>query len=142
MALDELRQVLAKAVVELRSTQAALAEADHEREALRKAFDAEKTQHQVALAPVPAARHLLPFSRPQDKELLMDFGFGVMLLLAALTFLLAAVLQCFSLRKHEELIARLERLQGSRTPPRDEPPSYWSTKDLLSSTPITARRSM
>ena len=70
----------------------------------------------------------------------MTVSFGVLLVLAALTFLLAAVLQCLSLRKHEELIERLERLQGLRIRPVQEAHDEWGTEDLLSSGHVVRRR--
>jgi hypothetical protein len=70
----------------------------------------------------------------------MDLGLGVMLVLAALTFLLAAIMQCLGLRKQEELIERLERLQGLYARQRPEPPSTWGTANLMPSEHILTRR--
>jgi hypothetical protein len=70
----------------------------------------------------------------------MDLGFGVILFLAAMTFLLAAVLQCLGLRKQEQLIERLERLQGQRARHRDEPPSRWSVQDPNPAAHVLTRR--
>jgi hypothetical protein len=69
----------------------------------------------------------------------MDLSIGVLLVLAALTFLLAVVLQCLSLRKHEELIERLERLQGLHVRHVTEPRAGWSTEDLPSGQIVSRR---
>jgi len=71
----------------------------------------------------------------------MQLSFGVLLVLAAVTFLLAAILQCLSLRKQEDLIARLERLQGPHLRWRDETPPRWHTEDLPASNHVISRRS-
>jgi hypothetical protein len=52
----------------------------------------------------------------------MTAGLGVLLVLAALTFLLAAALHCVGLRKQEELIERLERLQNPLVSWREDIP--------------------
>jgi len=70
----------------------------------------------------------------------MELSFGVLLVLAVFTFLLAAVLQCLSLRKQEDLIARLERLQGPHVRWREELPNHWHTEDLAVSSHEVTRR--
>lgn len=59
----------------------------------------------------------------------MSAEVAVLLVLAALAFLLAAVLQCLSLRKQEDLIERLERLQGPHIRWREDPPAPWARND-------------
>jgi hypothetical protein len=63
----------------------------------------------------------------------MNVGFGVLLVLAALTFLLAAVLQYLGLRKQEDLIERLERLQKPHIRWRKDTPSRAKNDPALSS---------
>jgi hypothetical protein len=70
----------------------------------------------------------------------MNVGVGVLLVLAALTFLLAAVLQCLSLRKQEELIERLERLQEPHVRWREDPPAQRPKTDPALSSHIVSRR--
>ena len=70
----------------------------------------------------------------------MNVGFGVLLILAAFTFLLAVVLQCLSLRKQEDLIQRLERLQAPHVRWREDPPGQWARNDPVPSSHIVSRR--
>jgi hypothetical protein len=70
----------------------------------------------------------------------MSVEIGVLLVLAALTFLLAAVLQCLSLRKQEDLIERLERLQGPHVRCRDDAPTPLARNDPALASHIAPRR--
>jgi len=70
----------------------------------------------------------------------MNLGVGVLLVVAALTFLLAAVLQCLSLRKQEDLIERLERLQELQPRWRHDPPARRGAEDVVKSSHVMSRR--